>query len=76
MTDYEEGQYCAECYFNSKVFASFIRDITGADAIKLYRPPVTESLMMVSTPMPKDRADWIKGFDDWMKENRKGESDE
>lgn len=76
MTDYEEGREAAEQYFNSRCYAQFTRDITGEHAIKFFKPPVNESLMMVYSPMPKDRAEWMKGFDDWKAENIKGEEHE
>lgn len=69
MSDYEEGQNAAWQYHNLPAFASFSRDVDGSEAIKLFKPPVNESMVMVSTPIPKNRADWIKGFNDWKKEN-------
>jgi hypothetical protein len=69
--DYLEGYKAGEQYHNSPCYASYARDITGEQAIKLFKPPITESPMMVASPLPKDRRDWIEGFNDWQKENSK-----
>ncbi len=59
---FEQGKEDARRYYTSQAFAALTRGIRPEDAIKLYWPNVEESLMMVSTPLPKPRRDWIAGF--------------
>lgn len=64
---YEEGRQARQNFLKSKGHGGVFRNISGKDAIKLFFPNVRESLMQVSTPLPTDRADWIKGWDDEMR---------
>jgi len=59
---FEQGQSDARGYYSSQALAGLTRYIKPEDAIRIYWPPVEESLMMVSTPMPKSRQKWIAGF--------------
>lgn len=59
---YEQGQQDCRAYYESQGFAALSRTIRPEDAMRLFWPPVNEQLMMVSTPMPKDRAKWMVGF--------------
>ena len=59
---YLEGVRAAQSYYRSHVFAGFTRAIRAEDAIKLFLPPVNEMLVQISSPLPKPRRDWIKGF--------------
>ena len=59
---YLEGVRAAQIYYNSQGFAGYTRNIRPEDAIKLFLPPVNEMLTQISTPLPKPRKDWIKGF--------------
>ena len=60
--DYLNGVRAAQNYYNSKMFAGFVRDVQAKDAIRLFLPPVVEYLTQVASPLPKPRKDWIKGF--------------
>jgi hypothetical protein len=60
--DYLEGVRAAHSYYNGQGYAGYTRNVRADDAIKLFLPPVTEMMTMVSSPLPKPRRDWIKGF--------------
>ena len=59
---YFEGVRACQSYYNSQGFAGLSRYVRAEEAIKLFMPPVNEQLIQVSTPLPKPRRDWIKGF--------------
>ena len=61
-SDYLEGVRAAQCYYRSQGFSGFTRNVRAEDAIKLFLPPVVEMMTQISTPLPKPRKDWIKGF--------------
>lgn len=60
-SDYLEGVRAAQSYYKSHGYG-YCRNIRAEDAIKIYLPAVTEAMIQVSTPLPKPRRDWIKGF--------------
>ena len=60
--DYLAGVRAAQNYYHSQGFSSYTRNVRAEDAIKLYLPPVKEMLTQISSPLPKPRKDWIKGF--------------
>ena len=59
---YLEGVRAAQSYYTSQGFAGYTRHIRAEDAARLYLPPLTEQMIMVSTPLPKPRRDWLRGF--------------
>ena len=59
---YLEGVRAAQLYYNAQAYAALTRNIRAEDAIRLFLPPVNEMLTQISTPLPKPRKDWIKGF--------------
>ena len=59
---YLEGVRSAQIYHRSQAYASLTREVRAEDAIKLFLPPVNEMLTQISTPLPKPRKDWIRGF--------------
>ncbi len=60
--EHYEGAKAADYYYNSQGFSALTRDVMAEDAVKLFLPPLVESLTQVAAPMPKNRKDWIKGF--------------
>jgi len=62
LTNKEQGAYDANAFYTWRAYASLPRDIRAEEAIKLFLPPVTETMVQYVAPMPKDRKDWIKGF--------------
>lgn len=60
--DYLNGVRAAQIFYNSAMYAGLTRDIKAEDAIRLFLPPVEEYLTQVSSPLPKPRQDWIRGF--------------
>lgn len=38
------------------------KTVRAEDAMRLFLPPVIETAMGISTPLPKARQEWIKGF--------------
>ena len=59
--DYKDGANAAISFYKSRC-NGFSFNIRAEDAIKMYLPPVVEYLTQVSSPLPKPRKDWIKGF--------------
>lgn len=59
--NYLEGVRAAQSYYKSHGYG-YIKNIRAEDAIKLFLPPVKEMMSQISTPLPKPRKDWIKGF--------------
>jgi len=71
MSDnYEKGRVAHHQYLTSRQFTQFDRDLSGEDGAKLFLPPVPQDNMMVSRPLPKPYAEWIRGWDAAMKEQR------
>ena len=62
--DYLDGVRCCQSYYNGQAFSGYTRNIKAEDAIRLYKPPVVEYLTQVSSPLPKPRKDWIRGFEE------------
>lgn len=60
---YMQGVRAAQSYYASHSHG-FDRHVRAEDVIKMYMPPVEEYLTQVSSPMPKPRKDWIKGFEE------------
>lgn len=60
--NYAKGKQAAISYYSSQGFYGFTRNIRPEDAIKLYLKPVNEMNLQMPTPLPKSRADWIRGF--------------
>lgn len=61
--DYLDGARAAQHYHKAHGYG-YAKNVRGEDVIKLYLPPVVEYLTQVSSPMPKPRKDWIKGFNE------------
>jgi len=59
---YLDGVRSAQAFYHSKHYCGFDQNIRAEDAIKLFLPPVVEYLTQVTSPLPKPRKDWIKGF--------------
>ncbi len=68
MDMYQEGRKAAKAYYTSQGFFGFTRFVKAEDAIRLFLPPVEEALVQISTPLPKKRQAWVKGFKDQQKE--------
>lgn len=60
--DYLHGVRCCQSYYNGQAFSGYTKNIKAEDAIKLFLPPVVEYFTQVSSPLPKHRKDWIRGF--------------
>lgn len=61
--DYKDGVRAAISYHAAHGYG-YVKNIRGEDAIKMHLPVVTEYLTQVSSPLPKPREDWIKGFNE------------
>lgn len=62
MTPYECGREAFDCLITSKHY-TFIKYPVDADvAVKIFFPPVKEMNTMISSPLPRDRQQWMKGF--------------
>ena len=59
---YLEGVRAARAFYYSKHYGGLDRNLRAEDAIKLFLPPVVEYMTQVSSPLPKPRKDWIKGY--------------
>ena len=60
--DYLAGVRAAQNYYNTKMYGGLVRPVRPEDAAKLFLPPVLEMMTPISTPLPKSRKSWIKGF--------------
>lgn len=60
--DYDDGVAACKNYYKGQGFSGYTVNVRAEDAIKLYLPPVVEYMTQVSSPLPKARKDWIKGF--------------
>jgi len=65
------GEEAYKVYRESQAYAGLSRNIKPEDAIKLFFPNVEESMMQVSSPLPKNRRDWITGWKAAAKEELK-----
>ena len=62
-TDYfKQGQRDARSYHASQAFTGLSRFLQAEAAMKLYWPPVEESMVMFSSPLPSPRQKWLAGF--------------
>ena len=59
--NYLAGVRAAQAYYIAHGYG-LIKNVRAEDAIKLFLPPVQEYLTQVTSPLPKPRKDWIKGF--------------
>jgi len=59
---YLEGVRACQAYYCSQGFSNLTRQVRAEDAIRLFLPPVAEQMTPISSPLPKPRRDWIKGF--------------
>lgn len=62
MDYFEQGRQDARAYFESRSYSGLSEFIQAEEAIKLFWPPVEESMMLVSMPFPKPRQKWLAGF--------------
>jgi len=62
LSFFEQGRECCKGYYTSQAYAGLTRNITAELAIRMYLPPIEESLVQVAMPMPKDRQKWLAGF--------------
>ncbi len=61
---YEQGRSDRKAFVTSQGFSSISRTIRGEDALLIFFPNVQQDLMQVARPMPPDRKEWLKGWDD------------
>jgi len=59
--DYLNGVRAAQSYHKAHGYG-YCKNIRAEDAIKMYWPPIEEQMVQYSSPLPKPRQDWIKGF--------------
>lgn len=65
MSDpYQAGRDAYAAWATSPACAQFSRDTPAAVAARFFLPPVDEANMQMSRPLPADRADWLRGFED------------
>ena len=56
-----DGVRAAQNYYSAHGYG-FAKYVKAEDVIKMYLPPVVEHLTQISSPLPKPRKDWIRGF--------------
>lgn len=60
--DFEQGKKDCESFYRSPHFAWITRYVNPRDAMKLFWPSIQEFKTEISSPLPKPRQDWLKGF--------------
>jgi hypothetical protein len=60
----EQGRMDFNTYKNSPAYMGFqdAHKIRAEDAMKLFWPPVNESMTQIQSPYPKPRVEWMKGW--------------
>lgn len=61
---YQAGRAAYQAWVRSPACAQFSRDTPAAVAARFFLPPVEEANMQMARPLPADRADWLRGFED------------
>lgn len=64
MSHYQQGQRAFDALCKSPNYAFVQLPLPAESAIKLFLPPVNELMSMLATPYPKDRQEWMDGFND------------
>lgn len=65
MTDrkhYLNGHAAYGAFMNSPSYAGFDKGVSAEDVMRLFLPPVNEAMTSISSPLPKARREWIKGW--------------
>ncbi len=60
--DVQRGRLDCSGYYNSRHLSNLVKPIRPEDAMRLFWPPVQESLTQMVTPLPVDRQAWLKGW--------------
>lgn len=62
--NYQAGARAAMAVYNSPNYAWITKPMNPRDAMRLFLPPVNEMRMEMQMPLPQDRQDWMKGFEE------------
>ena len=61
---YNAGQAAYHAWKTSPHFQQFARTAPVEEVMRLFLPPISQDLVQVSRPLPKDRQEWLQGFND------------
>lgn len=61
---YEQGKRDHAAYLESKIYASFPRDLNARDGMRIFLPCIIQPQLMMATPLPKERLEWMRGWND------------
>lgn len=59
--DYLNGVRAAQSYYKANCYG-YSKHARAEDVMRLHWPPVDEQMVQFSTPLPRPRQDWIRGF--------------
>ena len=62
MDHYKEGMKAAIQLYGSKHYQYISKPVRPEDAMKVFLPPIPQTLMQIPTPVPADREQWLRGF--------------
>lgn len=62
--DYLCGRDAYHAWTNSPYFAGYDHSIPARDVMRIFLPPVPESMTQMAQPLPKSYREWIRGFED------------
>lgn len=62
--NYEEGRKARKGYVVSQHYAGLSNNITPDTAMKIFLPPIINDKMEIQRPLPKDRKEWVRGWND------------
>lgn len=63
-THYQAGRDAYHAWAFSPACAQFDINAPAAVAAPFFLPPVEEANLQMSRPLPPDRLDWLRGFED------------
>ena len=62
--DFVAGRRARRAFVTSVLYAAYDNALPPEEAMKLFLPPVSESLVQIARPLPQDRQDWIRGWEE------------
>ena len=62
--NYLDGVRAAQIIYDSKQYDWISKPMLPRDAMKIFMSPVVEMKIEMQMPLPKDRQEWLKGFEE------------
>lgn len=61
---YDEGREAYRVWVTSPVTAQFDPETPAEVAMRYFLPPIEQSMAQFVQPLPADRREWLRGFED------------